>query len=114
LSKRFVINVVDVNMPRAGKRGSVDRFLQKYLDKEIVDQEAWMILELLRRKGGVLVYEDEDVDDSECYIVVISYLDRIYYIMVKTGGHSVGLLLSRYDEKIFNKMLSIYESCVSR
>jgi len=114
LRKWFVIKVVDVNMPRAGKRGSVDRFLHKYLDKEIVDQEAWMVLELLRRKGGVLVYEDEDVDDRECYIVVVSYLDRIYYYMVKTGKHSVGLLLSRYDEEMFKKLLSMYESCIAR
>jgi len=73
---------------------------------------AWRILEYLKKWGRV-VYEDEEVDERECYIVVVAVSGLAVYALVKSGGVTRAYLAGiEGKNSVVEKALSIYRECV--
>ncbi len=78
----------------------------------ITGAKAWSLYEYLRRMGGKIVYEDEEVDDRECYIVFMRLSDNLFFTLVKNGNKTKAYILEHLSEKQVEKILDIYNRCL--
>ncbi len=89
--------------------GIVDRLRR---GEPITGAKAWGLYEYLRGIGGRIIYEDEEVDDRECYIVFMKLIDNLFFALVKNGNKTKAYILEHLSEKQVEKILDIYNRCL--
>ncbi len=74
---------------------------------------AWRVYDLFRRYGAKIVYEDEEVDDVECYIVILNTgIGDNYYTLLKIGGKTWGYLTRGLTRDFVEKIIDKYSRCI--
>jgi len=76
---------------------------------EVVEgSTAWRILDLVMSRGGIVVYEDEEVGDSvECYAVAVEINRRHVFYLLKTGERSVCWVTSNQRSEVLKNIGSM-------
>ncbi len=75
-------------------------------------REAWIKLEEYRRKASRTIYEDEEVNSSECYIIILEIMDHGFYYLVKLDDDIKGYFSKKLDKRLIDRLLSEYRKCI--
>jgi len=73
---------------------------------------AWRIFDFLLKFGG-LVYEDEEINERECYVAIINVRNAALYAIVKSGEITRAYLIRPVDRVVIEKIIEEYKRCVS-
>lgn len=77
--------------------------------RKISGVNAWKILDMIRSIGRVL-YEDEEIDEHECYIIIISLCEKLYYVLYKREKETIAFISNEWRH--VEKALTEYRECV--
>ncbi|MGB9827675.1 hypothetical protein IMZ38_03285 [Thermosphaera chiliense] len=84
------------------------------LGEPVEGEVAWKIRDLLVRKHDYQVlYENEEVEEDECYSFAILIESRYLFYLIKTNDKSVAYL-KEYVEKEWERIENILEDNVTR
>jgi len=75
------------------------------------DSDAWLILDHILREKHRVLYEDEEVNEHECYIIVVELPRRILYILLKINSKSYGYFTYGWKKELFNTLYEKYREC---
>lgn len=103
-------------------RDSLFNGLKKKFGKRVIEKlrsgepvtgvKAWQIYEYLRQHGARIIYEDEEINDRECYIVFMRINKEQYYMLVKNRDKTKAYITDKLDKEQVEKILNIYNKCI--
>ena len=72
---------------------------------------AWELYEFLRKRGRI-VYEDEEVDERECYVVFLEINSQAYYVLFKNNNKTTAYLMKDLRRDFVEKILEKFNKCM--
>lgn len=82
--------------------------------KPLSGNRAWIVLDkLLSKRRSSVLYEDEEINDNECYVIVVRVFGDYVYVLSKFNNRSRGYLLKITDELI-DRVIEDFKKCSNR
>lgn len=82
------------------------------------NEDAWRLLELVKQYEYETLYEDEECEMPDCYIIVMRILDGFVFVLSKEKKHSKAYLLEIVLPRDYDTAIRLareeFNSCISR
>uniref|UniRef100_A0A7C4H993 Uncharacterized protein n=1 Tax=Staphylothermus marinus TaxID=2280 RepID=A0A7C4H993_STAMA len=104
-------------------KNTLNRLLKEF-DQSIVEEilekgyvtgySAWRLYDFLKKYSKRVLYEDEEIDEHECYIVLLELITNQYYLLLKINSDVNGFILDEFDKEFFERVMEKFRECVKK